>query len=185
MELNENSLNLRVSTASLPRYVLPTIFSSIFMNIYSIVDQLFVSNLLGTDALSAVSIAGPFLAIALAVGTMIATGGCALVSNQMGDGKTEKARQNFSFFLLFSVAISTVFCILGIAPVVSYHYGAEHFSELKTLYRVACKTIAVMSVFTFAIAFPLARPIARLFADGSESVVSMAVRGSSLRQHFC
>ena len=92
MELNENSLNLRVSTASLPRYALPTILSSIFMNIYSIVDQLFVSNLLGTDAPSAVS-------------------------------------------------------------------------------------IAVMSVFTFAIAFPLARPIARLFADGSESVVSMAVRG--------
>lgn len=75
------------------------------------------------------------------------------------------------------MVISTVFCILGIAPVVSYHYGAEHFSELKTLYRAACKTIAVMSVFTFAIAFPLARPIARLFADGSESVVSMAVRG--------
>lgn len=30
-------------------------------------DQLFVSNFLGTDALSAVSIAGPFLAIALAI----------------------------------------------------------------------------------------------------------------------
>lgn len=97
MELNENSLNLRVSTASLPRYALLTIFSSIFMNIYSIVDQLFVSNLLGTDAPSAVSIAGPFLAIALAVGTMIATGGCALVSNQMGEGKTEKAGRIFHF----------------------------------------------------------------------------------------
>ena len=30
-------------------------------------DQLFVSNFLGTDALSAVSIAGPFLSIALAI----------------------------------------------------------------------------------------------------------------------
>ena len=114
MDPNENALNIKVSTASLLKYALPTILSNIFMNIYSIVDQLFVSNLLGTDALSAVSIAGPFLAIALAIGTMIATGGCALVSNQMGEGQVQKARQNFSFFMLFSVIISTIFCIAGI-----------------------------------------------------------------------
>ena len=74
MEQYENTLNIRASTASLLKYAMPTILSNIFMNIYSIVDQLFVSNLLGTDALSAVSTAGPFLAIALAIGTMIATG---------------------------------------------------------------------------------------------------------------
>ena len=67
--------------------------------------------------------------------------------------------------------------VQGIAPVVSYHYGAENFTELKPLYRVALKTVAVMSVITFALTFPLAKPIALLFADGSEAVVTMAVRG--------
>lgn len=322
-----------------------------------------MSNFLGTDALSAVSIAGPFLAIALAIGTMIATGGCALVSGRMGEGQMEKARQNFSFFMLFSVAISTLFCVLGIlfrrpilyamgadealyhlceayavpifllipfamvsivlqiffvaagrpglgfglsiaggvtnivldyvllavfplgvagaayasatgyflqsvigvvfflvngkgclyfvrpkfdgralgkacsngmsemvgmlavtvtmiamnvilmrlvgsdgvaaaaiilsaqtilsagyagyagyvqgiAPVVSYHFGAENFSELKRLTRAALKTVAGMSLLTFAIAFPLARPIALLFAENSAAVTEMAVRGT-------
>ncbi len=321
-------------------------------------DQLFVSNFLGTDALSAVSIAGPFLAIALAIGTMIATGGCALVSGRMGEGQMEKARQNFSFYMLFSVAISTLFCVLGIlfrrpilyamgadealyhlceayavpifllipfamvsivlqiffvaagrpglgfglsiaggvtnivldyvllavfplgvagtayasaagyflqsvigvvfflvngslyfvrpkfdgralgkacsngmsemvgmlavtvtmvamnvilmrlvgsdgvaaaaiilsaqtilsagyagyvqgiAPVVSYHFGAENFSELKRLTRAALKTVAGMSLLTFAIAFALARPIALLFAKNSAPVTEMAVRGT-------
>lgn len=318
-------------------------------------DPLFASNFLGTDALSAVSIAGPFLAIALAIGTMIATGGCALVSVRMGEGQMEKARQNFSFFMLFSVAISTLFCVLGIlfrrpilyamgadealyhlceayavpifllipfamvsivlqiffvaagrpglgfglsiaggvtnivldyvllavfplgvagtayasaagyflqsvigvvfflvngslyfvrpkfdgralgkacsngmsemvgmlaltvtmiamnvilmrlvgsdgvtaaaiilsaqtilsagyvqgiAPVVSYHFGAENFSELKRLTRAALKTVAGMSLLTFAIAFPLARPIALLFAENSAPVTEMAVRGT-------
>lgn len=125
--------------ASLLKYALPTILSNIFMNIYSIVDQLFVSNLLGTEALSAVSIAGPFLAIALAIGTMIATGGCALVSNQMGKGENQKARQNFSFFMLFSVIISSAFCILGIlfrAPIL-YAMGAD-----KSLYTL-CEAYAV------------------------------------------
>lgn len=319
-----------------------------------------MSNFLGTDALSAVSIAGPFLAIALAIGTMIATGGCALVSGRMGEGQMEKARQNFSFFMLFSVAISTLFCVLGIlfrrpilyamgadealyhlceayavpifllipfamvsivlqiffvaagrpglgfglsiaggvtnivldyvllavfplgvagaayasaagyflqsvigvvfflvnrkgslyfvrpksdgralgkacsngmsemvgmlavtvtmiamnvilmrlvgsdgvaaaaiilsaqtilsagyagyvqgiAPVVSYHFGAENLSELKRLTRAALKTVAGMSLLTFAIAFPLARPIALLFAENSAPVTEMAVRGT-------
>lgn len=139
MEPHENSLNIQVSTASLLKYALPTILSNIFMNVYSIVDQLFVSNLLGTDALSAVSIAGPFLAIALAIGAMIATGGCALVSNQMGEGRNEQARQNFSFFMLFSVLISTAFCVLGIVfrtPIL-YAMGAD-----DTLYQL-CEAYTV------------------------------------------
>lgn len=88
--------------------------SNIFMNVYSIVDQLFVSNLLGTDALFAVNIVRPFLAIALAAGTMLATGGCALVSSQMGEGDSAGARRNFSFFTLFGVAVSALFCAAGI-----------------------------------------------------------------------
>ena len=102
-------------------------------------DQLFVSNFLGTDALSDVSIAGPFLSIALAIGTMIATGGCVLVSGRMGEGQMEKARQNFSFFMLFSVAISTLFCVLGILfrrPIL-YAMGAD-----EALYHL-CEAYAV------------------------------------------
>lgn len=67
--------------------------------------------------------------------------------------------------------------IQGIAPVISFHFGSGNFKELGKLYRVALKTIAVMSVMTFGLAFPLAKPIALLFAEGVQSVISMAVRG--------
>ena len=139
MEFSENPLNIKVSTTSLLRYAFPTILSNTFMNVYSIVDQLFVSNLLGTDALSAVSIAGPFLAVALTIGMMIATGGCALVSSQMGETKMEKARQNFSLFVLLSLEISTLFCIVGIVfrePIL-YAMGVD-----QTLYNL-CEAYAV------------------------------------------
>ena len=56
----------------------------------------------------------PFLAIALTAGTMLATGGCALVSSQMGEGDSAGARRNFSFFTLFGVAVSALFCAAGI-----------------------------------------------------------------------
>lgn len=111
----ENSLAFEITPRSLLRYALPTILSSLFMNVYSLVDSLFVSNLVGVEALSAVNIVSPALAIALALGTMIATGGCALVSKQMGEGDAQGARQNFSFFVLFSLLVSMAFCAAGLA----------------------------------------------------------------------
>ena len=67
--------------------------------------------------------------------------------------------------------------IQEIAPVVSFHFGKVEGSELRRIYRIALRTIAIMSVFTLAAAFPLAKPIALLFAEGSEAVVQMAVQG--------
>ncbi len=111
----DNGLGFAISGISLMRYALPTILSSIFMNVYSLVDSLFVANLVSIEALSAVNIVGPALAIALAVGTMIATGGCALVSKQMGQGDEKGARENFSFFVVFAFGVSLAFCLLGLA----------------------------------------------------------------------
>ncbi len=71
----DNGLGFAISGISLMRYALPTILSSIFMNVYGLVDSLFVADLVSIEALSAVNIVGPALAIALAVGTIIATGG--------------------------------------------------------------------------------------------------------------
>ena len=144
MQNKLNELRIDVSGLSLLKFAAPTMLSNIFMNVYSIVDQLFVSNLLGTDALSATSIAAPFLAIALALGTMIATGGCALISAQMGEGKNEAARQNFSFFMAFSVAISAVFGLLGIVfrrPILFAMGADESLYALCEAYAVPIFTI--------------------------------------------
>lgn len=110
----DNGLDFSISSRALLKYALPTILSSIFMNVYSLVDSLFVANLVGIDALSVVNIVGPALAVALAIGTMIATGGCALVSKQMGAGDLRGARENFSFFVIFSFCVSLVFCLAGL-----------------------------------------------------------------------
>lgn len=358
----DKSLNIKISTGSLLKYALPTILSTVFMNIYTLADSIFVSNLISTDALSALNIAGPFLAIALAIGTMIATGGSALIAKQLGEGKGSEARQNFSFFMLFCVAVSTAFCIFGlifrepllyamgsdsvlyplceayaipvfvlipfamisillqiiyiaagkpglgfalslaggvlniifdyvllaviplgiagagiasaigyifqaivgigyfffnrkgslyfvrpkwdgkallkacsngasemvsmlavtismiamniimmnlvgsdgvaagsivlsaqsllsamymgyaqgIAPIISFNYGAGNTDNLKKLYRIALRSVAVISVFTFMLVFPLARPIALIYAEGVDSVITMAVEGINI-----
>ena len=135
----DNSLAIKITHGSLMKYALPTILSNLFMNVYSLVDSLFVSNLIGIDALSAVNIVGPALAITLAIGTMIATGGCALVSKQMGEGKLQEARQNFSFFLLFCTAVSTAFTLFGILfrhPILSLMGADEMLFPLCEAYAI-------------------------------------------------
>lgn len=65
----------------------------------------------------------------------------------------------------------------GIAPVISYNYGAGERTKLQQLYRAALKTIGVLSVLTFAASFPAARPLAALYARESAHVMAMSVEG--------
>lgn len=135
----DNGLSFAISGTSLIKYALPTMLSSIFMNIYSMVDSLFVANLVSIQALSAVNIVGPSLAIALAVGTMIATGGCALVSKQMGEGDENGARENFSFFVLFAFAVSLAFCLIGLV----LRYPLLHLMGADEMLYPLCEAYAV------------------------------------------
>ena len=60
------------------RFTLPSIVMMIVTSVYSVVDGLFVSNLVGDMALSAVNIVWPIIMIIGAFGFMLGTGGCAL-----------------------------------------------------------------------------------------------------------
>ncbi len=56
-----NNLNFKINHLSLFKFALPTMLANVFMSIYSTVDGIFVSNYVGTDALSAVNIFMPFV----------------------------------------------------------------------------------------------------------------------------
>ena len=62
-----------------------------FMSCYTIVDGIFISRYLGSEALSAANIVYPVFNLLLAVGIMFATGGSAVVSKKLGEGKKEEA----------------------------------------------------------------------------------------------
>ena len=77
---------------SLLRFALPTMIMMVFMSLYTIVDGIFISRLVGTDALSATNIVYPVLNLVIAIGVMLATGGSAIIAKKMGEGKTQEAR---------------------------------------------------------------------------------------------
>lgn len=82
-------------------FTLPSILMMVFTSIYSVVDGFFVSNFVGKTPFAAVNFIMPFLMILGSLGAMFGTGGSALISKALGEGKPEKAKQLFSFLHLF------------------------------------------------------------------------------------
>lgn len=96
------------------QFTVPTIIMMIFTSIYGVVDGLFVSNCVGSDAFAGVNLIIPALMILGAIGFMIGTGGSALVSKTMGEGNQEKANQYFSMLLFVITIIGFIFTVIGL-----------------------------------------------------------------------
>lgn len=68
----------------------------------------------------------------------------------------------------------------GVAPIFSYKYGARENDQLHKLFRISICFVTALSLGTFLLAFPLARPIALVFASHEPYVLSLAVHGFRL-----
>lgn len=109
---NEIAYSRPVTLTNILRFAVPTIAMSVFMSFYTMVDGLFVSNLIGTSALSALNLVYPVIALVTAISTMLATGGSAAIMRR-GRGKADEAKQDFTFWILVNVLTGLVMCGLG------------------------------------------------------------------------
>ena len=64
-----------VTLGNIMKFAVPTIAMTVFMSFYTMVDGLFVSNLIGTNALLAINLTAPVIQFVTAVSTILATGG--------------------------------------------------------------------------------------------------------------
>lgn len=115
------------SYKKLIRFTLPTIIMMIFSSIYGVVDGLFISNFIGSDAFAGMNLIMPILIIVAAVGFMLGTGGSALVSKILGEGKVEKANKVFSMLCYLLIITGIAFSLIGVflmRPIASL-LGAE------------------------------------------------------------
>ena len=62
---------------------------------------------------------------------------------------------------------------VGVAPVVSYHYGAGNRTELRNMKRKCFATVAVFSGTMFALALLLAKPLATLFVGYDRALFAL------------
>ena len=67
---NQNGYHRPVTLGNILRFAVPTISMTVFMSFYTMVDGLFVSNLIGTDALSAINLTAPVIQFVTAISTI-------------------------------------------------------------------------------------------------------------------
>lgn len=151
----QNVYQKPVTLGNIFKFAVPTIAMSVFMSFYTMVDGLFVSNLISTDGLSAINLTAPVIQLVTAVSTMLATGGSALIMKKMGENRTDEARRDFTFLILVNVVTGLIMCGIGylaMGPVfASMNLSAEvsgYCVEYLSRYLLFTVPILLMNNFT-------------------------------------
>jgi len=85
------------------KFVWPSILMMIVIALYFGMDSVLVSNLIGEDALAAMSIAYPIQGLMWGISVMLAAGSSAIVAIKMGEGKQDEANSKYSLICVVSV----------------------------------------------------------------------------------
>lgn len=119
------------------RFVLPSILMIICTSIYGIVDGVFVAKFVGKTPFAAINLIMPILMGVSTIGFMIGTGGNAIVSKTMGEGKQEQANQYFSMLVYVAFVLGVLLSIVGfifIRPISSALGAAGELLENCVIY---------------------------------------------------
>lgn len=95
------------------KFTFPSMVMMVFTSLYSVVDGFFVSNFVGKTPFAAVNFIMPVLMILGSVGFMFGSGGSALVSKTMGEGKPDKARELFSLFIYSTAVCGVIIAVIS------------------------------------------------------------------------
>lgn len=72
------------------RFTLPMILMMLFSSIYWIVDGFFISNFAGENEFAGVNLIFPVIMLVACIGFIFGSGGGALISKKLGEGKKEE-----------------------------------------------------------------------------------------------
>lgn len=161
------------------RFTLPSIIMMIFSSLYVIVDGLFVSNLVGSNALASVNIVMPVLMTIGAVGFMLGIGGNAEVAKTLGEGNKEKARRFFSLVILaiavLGITLSAI-CLIFIEPICYFLGASEKIIDYCVTYAgimLAGATIYMLQITFQAFFITAEKPTLGLIFTVAAGVTNM------------
>lgn len=113
-EAVNNPLAKSFNMVSLIKFAFPSMIMMIFMGLYTITDTVFIARFVNTNALSSVNIVCPVINLIVGLGTMLGTGGSAIVAKKMGSGKSKEAQSNFTLIIITGAIIGLVITGVGL-----------------------------------------------------------------------
>ena len=103
--------NNRLLNTKLNKYIIPGIMMSLALQLGNIVDTIFVSNLIGVEAMSAVTMSLPVETIIQLTGYCLGIGGSIAVGNMLGRRDKESASKLFSATFLVTLMVGIIFSV--------------------------------------------------------------------------
>lgn len=131
--MNEQVYKNQINFKNILLYVIPTMLMLLIQASYSMIDGIFISNVIGDNALSALTLISPLFNFFIALGAMFASGGNAIVMKKIGEKREKEAKEDFSMLILTTTIIGifiTLFMLFFYDNIV-YLLGAN---EIVTSY---------------------------------------------------
>lgn len=107
------SLSKKFTFGSLLLFALPTTIMMMVTSLYTIIDGMFVSRFVGTNALSSINIVYPVINIVLGASIMLSMGSNAIVARKLGEGRPDSARTTFSTIICLNIGLGLAIALLG------------------------------------------------------------------------
>lgn len=88
----------------------------------------------------------------------------------------------YGVLMYVSMVFSAIFIgySVGTAPVISFHYGAENYSELKDLRKKSMFLIGLFAVIMFASCYILSEPLSALFVGYDKGLLDLTIRAFTI-----
>lgn len=118
-------------------YAIPSALANFISSLYTVVDGIFVGQGVGDTALAAVNIVLPFTVVLFGIASMLAVGGGALVSKNVGANNIDKAlnifRQVMKLLLIICI-VTTITCVAFPEQIVRMLGATDNLEPMATEY---------------------------------------------------
>lgn len=106
--------NIKDLKSQFRKYVIPSVCAMWVFSLYSMVDGIFVSKGVGSEALAAINISTPYINTIFALSILFSTGATTIVSMALGNGENKKANEYFTLNTVVVSILSAIITILSL-----------------------------------------------------------------------
>ena len=107
-----NRISNKFTLLGLIRFSLPAIAMLVLSSLYTMVDGVFVSRFVGSDALSSINIVVPLDYFIYGLGVMFGSGGSAVIGRRLGEGRNDDAKSALTLITLAATAAGIFFSVI-------------------------------------------------------------------------
>lgn len=136
MSINNKVFNEGKVSKTLFRFAIPAILSLLLLELYNMVDTIYVGRYIGSNAIGALTVAFPIQRLIIALGMLISIGTSTYVSRSLGEKNIAELKQTIinAFIATVIILVTVIMCIfMFINPIVRGLGASEGiFSYAKT-----------------------------------------------------